>query len=195
MPELTHPAQASSRTRLAGVLLTAALAAGCSSLNTSIDPGSQPLQAFEEALGSEDQLAEQPQDSDSLTNGHDRRHWGTLTVQVPVRQVESRPFLDWSVHLVHELPRQRGEFPTDLTALDLPKDSGDYWLEAGANAVTGVGSTVGSVVPLVGGELGDVVVANPEVDFQRLPQYPEPDLATWFGGFEAQPSMADEVVP
>ncbi len=59
-----------------------------------------------------------------------RRSWATVTIAVPVRQVNHQPIYRADPALVRQTSRQRGEFPTAEQALRLETDDAGYAVEA-----------------------------------------------------------------
>jgi hypothetical protein len=68
----------------------------------------------------------------SITS-HDRSNWGIQTVILPLKQVEHRPTYTSDIHFASNTPRERGEYPTAQTALDVPTPN----LEQVAEGVVG----------------------------------------------------------
>ncbi len=104
--------------------IVALWAAGCATTNDQIGPGrSALLPGLSPA-----KLREAPASVPSL-RGLDRRHFPVITVVVPGREVEHWPTYVTPAAVAGTAPRQRGAFPTALSALDVSGSAGVQLLE------------------------------------------------------------------
>ena len=106
--------------RCAATLVLIAMTAGCAPVNEEVGLlGAPPLPALDPGA---DTVRVHNDASPSITS-HDRRHWERQTVPVPLKQVEHRPHYASDVHFMEDTARQRGEYPTATTVLEVPEPS------------------------------------------------------------------------
>lgn len=141
---------------IVGGVGVAALVAGCvSPANDRISEGRGPalggtmMESFRAESGRAGSVGAEvdrgevfaPQSRSRMTL--DRSAWPRTTVLVPVDGTAHRPTLQRSVVVANVTPRQRGEYPTIDSALDLTKGSADaQTAEAAVQPVRAVGDFV-----------------------------------------------------
>lgn len=126
---MTHPTNRPNTTivLLASVLGAGAGLSGCTSADNDRFRfgGDDMLPAYRT-------LSETTPDPTPSVTGLDRSHWEPVTLTAPVHGTAHRPTYAPSAFDLDSMPRQRGEYPTVESALDLgERDHGaDAWLAA-----------------------------------------------------------------
>ena len=161
---------------LAATLGASLVLAACQGpFNESINPGREPLATF-----ADPPPAPPPLDGPSLT-GPDRGHWPHLTVAVPINQVQSNPDYTWSAELVKDTRRQRGQYPTAQSALDVEETTPGHYAEGGLNVAMGFGAVVLVPYRVVTGDGPWDEQRNPRRHYERVPGVPQEDYRRWIG--------------
>ena len=122
-------------------LLVSVVATGCASPNLSVSPGEERLPLYRDNPSSGITAL-----TPSLNGTHDRSHWSTVAIDIPMDEVRSPPNIDWEFFAALDTPRDRGEFPTVDSAITSAPVTGDHVLET-VNVFTAWGSII--LTPIV----------------------------------------------
>lgn len=147
------------------LLLTLIPLAGCVDQNArSVLGDSTPVESLAESPAVPSTFTDDPPSLTSLS----RDHWPATEVLVPVDGVGHRPtYRGQPPYALHRLPRQRGEFPTAETALDL--DGHPSRVLGAENATETVAAPLGAAVDAV--LIPPRLIVEPQWTTQRSPAW------------------------
>lgn len=120
-------------------------------------------------------------DAPSVTNGHDRRHWQTQRVIVPVNQTEYHPHYAGAIVLGDAVARQRSEYPTADTVLEIEPLGPANAVEGPINVVyAGALFVIAPIEMVFKGRLPWTVERGVQQPLERRPLLEVDDLSRWY---------------
>lgn len=169
----------------AGLLALLCPLAGCQSINEQIGlTGTEPLPAL-----SETDVAPPPADQPSITD-FDRRSWQTVTVEVPIRQVENRPTYVANLHWPKQPEAWRDAFPGGASALHDKPDATTDIIHGGLAPAFAAGLLVWAPIDMaVLQNWPWRVTRSPQEPYQRVPTRQPVNLWPWI---DFQPAPVEQ---